>query len=378
MNTKSDNYQLEPPPVNWLHFFLFLTAIGLINFNVLATNAAAEDGYSIHKIKVFWHELIGAWALLPTLPFVFWVISRFPLNRENWLRRLPIHIGASIAYGLTQTMIMYGTRTLLHKAMDWSAYDYGDLWYRILMEYNKQALVYVILYFALIFLQSRRDAEKAKLHSANLEQELTKSRLQALQMQLNPHFLFNSLNAISSTMHEHVDAADTMLANLSDLLRRTLNTRNWTEHPFNKELELIRLYSNMMLARFEDQLQIDIDHDQAALDALVPCFILQPLVENAIEHGRQALTATAISISATKSGDRFRITIDDSGPGIDAQNDMQLNGGIGLSNTMARLTQLYRDDHDFSLTNRYEGGLRVEIDIPYRTQKDTGSTVHET
>ena len=373
MNTKPDNYQLTPPDVNWLHVFLFLTAIGFINFNVLAANAAAADGYSIDTIKVLWQELIGAWALMPLLPFIFWVVCRFPLNRENWLRRLPIHIAASMAYGLMQTAIMYGSRTLLYKVMSWGTYDFGDLWYSILMEYNKQALVYVILYIALIFLQSRRDAEAAKLRTAQLEQELAKSRLQSLQMQLNPHFLFNSLNAISSTMHENVDAADTMLANLSDLLRRTLNSRNWAEHSFKEELELIQLYCRMMTARFEDQLQVRIEHDGDSLNALVPCFILQPLVENAIQHGMQNLSPTGIVIEARRSEQRLTLTIDDNGPGITETAAIPGNKGIGLSNTVARLGQLYPDDYSFNLENREEGGLRVSIDIPFKITTSEGA-----
>jgi LytS/YehU family sensor histidine kinase len=198
-----------------------------------------------------------------------------------------------------------------------------------------------------------------------LQQELTKSRLQTLQMQLNPHFLFNTLNVISSTMYEDVKTADKMIANLSDLLRRTLDGVNWEEHPLRKELELLSLYGDTMKQRFREKLKMSIDIPSDTLDALVPGFILQPLVENSIQYSMERKKAAVVDVSAQRSGETLVITVSDNGPGVEEGFDKAVKNGIGLSNTIERLETLYGNDHKIEIQNIDQSGLRVTIHIPF-------------
>jgi LytS/YehU family sensor histidine kinase len=237
------------------------------------------------------------------------------------------------------------------------------------MEYHKQFFVYWTIFGIFFLFRYVRKNQERKLKTAQLEEQLTKARLQALQMQLNPHFLFNTLNMISATMYENVKAADRMIASLSDLLRITLKSKDREQYTFEKELEVLTLYVDIMKARFGDRLIINMDIDNKTLNAMVPGFILQPLVENSIKHGMETLETTIINITSHKKENRLVLTIEDNGPGLPGAPDQVMTNGVGLSNTEERLEKLYGADHGFHLDNMEHGGLRVTIDIPIRTSE---------
>jgi LytS/YehU family sensor histidine kinase len=231
--------------------------------------------------------------------------------------------------------------------------------YRFFMEGQKQLVVYILLYCLLRFLAyARANRER--------ERELTEARLAALKMQLQPHFLFNALNMISAHVHDKPDVADAMLQHLSSFLRATLKASNAQEVSLREELEFVESYLAIMKARFEDRLHVDVHLGADVRDSLVPHLLLQPLVENSIAHSlRDHARRAEISIAARRDGDRLRVTIEDNGPGI---NGGPPSGeGIGLSNTMARLQHLYGERQALTLQNRDEGGLRLTIDLPWRT-----------
>jgi sensor histidine kinase YesM len=185
-------------------------------------------------------------------------------------------------------------------------------------------------------------------------------------MQLNPHFLFNTLNMISSTMYEDIQAADKMIATLSDLLRITLKSSGKGLSTLQKEIEILDLYIDIMNARFKDKLEVKLKIDEDSLDALVPTFLFQPLVENSIKYGMENLTNTTIEISAKKNDDYLLIKIKDNGPGITKDSKSVLNSGVGLSNTVERLEKLYGSNYEFNWENQAEGGLLLTIEIPYK------------
>jgi two-component system, LytTR family, sensor kinase len=205
----------------------------------------------------------------------------------------------------------------------------------------------------------RRYRER-ELHAARLEAELASARLDALTAQLQPHFLFNTLNSISTLMRRDVDAADEMLAHLSGLLHRTLRQQDRHEIPLSEELELLRHYLDIMQIRFHDRLAVRMEIDEQLTGARVPPFILQPLVENAIRHGiGRKPGAGTIEIAARRVADSIEISVRDDGEGHAGGDE-----GVGLSNTRRRLRELYGERGRLELRGCEGGGLCAVLRIP--------------
>ncbi len=187
-------------------------------------------------------------------------------------------------------------------------------------------------------------------------------------MQLHPHFLFNTLHAIWTLMHKDVETADRMLARLSDLLRITLENSGMQEVPLKQELAFLEPYLEIEQTRFGDRLSVQLDVEPDTLDALVPNLLLQPLVENAIRHGIAPRAAGGrIRISAKRENAKLRVQVRDNGAGIPESEREVLKEGVGLTNTRARLQQLYGAGHRLELHNAVDGGLEVTLELPFRT-----------
>jgi signal transduction histidine kinase len=212
----------------------------------------------------------------------------------------------------------------------------------------------------------QREAQQAR--AAAIEVQLAESRLHALQMQLNPHFLFNTLNTISALVESDPAATRTVVARLSELLRRTLDVAQQPEVRLADELQFIRGYLEIMKHRFSDRLTTSFAIEDGLDDALVPAFVLQPLVENAIEHGIGRIRGLgALELRIERCGDRLHITVRDNGPGVDPT---ALPSGIGLSNTAARLAQLYPGRSALRLADDRERGAVAVVELPYHTIDD--------
>ena len=305
--------------------------------------------------------------MLFLIPFLILFIKRFLIKRTNLVTHIPLHLLASMVFGTSHTLLMYGSRNLIFWMAGWGTYDYGRLLYRFPMEFSHQFFTYWAVYVTYILFKSIRENQEQRLKTAQLEERLTKARLQALQMQLNPHFFFNALNMISSTMYEDVKAADKMIAYLSDLMRITLKRTDEEEYTLENEMELLKLYIEIMRARFKDKLIVNMDIDRKTLKAKVPSFIMQPLVENSIKHSMETLKAAEISIQSKKRENRMLLTVQDNGPGISDKMEQIMNNGVGLSNTVERLEKIYGSNHRFHMRNISEGGLQIVIDIPFET-----------
>ncbi len=206
---------------------------------------------------------------------------------------------------------------------------------------------------------ARLEAERARL-----ETQMTEARLEALRMELNPHFLFNALNGVSALAGRgETDAAVRMLAKLGELLRRTLDQDLEPELPLTEELDLLGLYLDVERARFGSRLSTRVRTTPEADGALVPRFILQPLVENAIRHGVAATRGDIeIEIEAAVGGARLEISVRDTGPGPPES----ASEGIGLRNTRSRLATLYGDDAELEMSRREEGGTEIRLALPLR------------
>jgi LytS/YehU family sensor histidine kinase len=202
-----------------------------------------------------------------------------------------------------------------------------------------------------------------------LATELVQARLQALRMQLNPHFLFNTLNTISALIHENPDAADRMIVRLSELLRRTLDRGDVQEVPLREELEFLRSYLDIEQMRFPDRLTVTFDIEPKTQELLVPQLILQPLVENALRHGiLPREEAGRVEISArVVDGQHLELKVRDDGSGLPAANGSPGREGIGLQNVRSRLAQLYGAAQQLEIGNASTGGVEARIRIPCST-----------
>jgi LytS/YehU family sensor histidine kinase len=233
-------------------------------------------------------------------------------------------------------------------------------------------LIYWVIVIAQQGLDYYRQFQERGIQTAELETRLTEARLQALQMQLNPHFLFNTLNAISSLMHKDVDTADRMIAKLSELLRYTLESTDEQEVSLRQELAFLDGYLEIQQARFGERLIVQREISPETLESRVPNLILQPLVENAIQHGIAPHARVGqIHLRAARWNDRLELEVRDNGKGLPKNGP--LRDGVGLANTRARLLQLYGAAQTLELTDAAEGGMVVRITIPWQVADDSTS-----
>lgn len=351
----------------WLLIVAVLVILGLLNFAVYFTSDLAEADANPPQVYLVL-ELSGTLTLLPLLPAVLWLMRRVRLTRRTLWWSLPVHLAGSMVYGATHTLLMWGSRTVLWRLLGWGVYDYGDMRYRFPMEYGKQVLVYALIYGVVTFVQHLRARREEELRRSRLEQQLSEARLATLRSQLDPHFLFNSLNMISSHVHDQPELAEVMVDRLSAFLRLTLRDAGSAELPLSRELESLDAYLDIMRARFEDRLRITVDVADGAERALVPHLVLQPLVENAIEHGVDDPERPGeVAVTARRDAGRLELTVEDNGPGLPGGNESAVSEGLGLGHTRARLDELYAGAATLTLGPAAVGrGCRAVITIPWR------------
>ncbi len=251
---------------------------------------------------------------------------------------------------------MWGSRAILFPLFGLGHYYYGAMPIRYFMEFPSQLINYAMWVAAFTVYTNW-------LRTKDLETQLVSARLENLSHQLQPHFLFNALNAVSATMYEDLGRADRMLERICDFLRATLRLPDSPMVPVSTELSLARQYLDVMKARLEDRLQFEIHCDPQAESVSVPALLLQPLVENAVEHGQDPVTCRLnIDIDVHRNGASISVAIRDHGPGL-SRNGASTNGH-GLANARKRLATVYGDRAAFQLSSHPDGGALVEIKIP--------------
>jgi two-component system, LytTR family, sensor kinase len=304
------------------------------------------------------------WALIT--PIILKLSAKYPLQRKHFLKNFTVHFFALAACWFSATLAIIGVRwaanlgqisfsTLLPPGFATSPFSFDILCYGTIMAVESSVRYY-------------RRVEKNKIRSAKLSSQLGRARLQALKMQLHPHFLFNALNSLSELMQEDPAAAQQMIENLEKFLQLTMKTNHVQEIPFEEELEFLKCYLAIEHVRFQNRLNITMDIEPQILKVPVPNLVLQPLVENAIRHGiAPRKTAGQIEIKASRKNGMLMVSIQDNGPGLNRSHRKVLNGGLGLTNTRERLAQLYGNSHRFEMINAPEGGLIVMLEIPVST-----------
>lgn len=243
----------------------------------------------------------------------------------------------------------------------------------VLSDLPSNFLTYGVAVLAIYAVDYRERARTRELRASQLEADLAQTQLQVLRMQLQPHLLFNALNAVTTLMHRNVEAAERMLVRLSELLRLTIEKVGVHSVSLREELEFLQSYLDIEKIRFPDRLSVTIDVESDLLDARVPHLILQPLVENAIRHGLEMQsTPTRIEITAVREGQRLEMRVLDDGPGLPDDWSPVDSSGMGLANVAERLRRLYGTNQELELSNQPGGGVLVIISIP--SSQDTPST----
>jgi len=296
-------------------------------------------------------------------PLFFWTATHYPVDRRHWRANLLVQlVASSIA-----VVIKYAFLVQVWRFMR------GDANATLARALASNFIIESMIFWAVIaiihgILFYRRWQEREQL-AAELRVRLSEAQLEVLRGQLRPHFLFNTLNSISTLIHSDPASADRMVVQLADLLRASLETSGTHEIPLAEELALLERYLDIMRVRHEDRLSVAIRVTPRARAALVPHFVLQPLVENAIEHGiARRAGAGRIVIEAIDAGETLHLRVGDDGCGLErpANGGLAPDEGVGLGNTRLRLRQLYGDAHAFAICRGDNGGTVVTITIPLR------------
>jgi two-component system, LytTR family, sensor kinase len=301
---------------------------------------------------------------------IFRIAHRYPIESGRWPRALGAHALGIAAFSLLHLACMIGLRVALWPATFLESYPTWPDFYRFLQRILLTNLDWALMTYSAIVglsyaLGYYRESQARALKAAQLEASLAEARLQTLESELHPHFLFNTLHAISSLIHTRPDAADRMISRLSDLLRITFARSGAARVPLQEELEFLQKYLEIEETRFQDRLSVKYEIDPDTLDAEVPRLILQPLVENAIKHGVAPRSGPGtICISARRDGGDLRLEVRDNGVGLSGGARAKLHGGVGLTNTRARLECLYGAAHTLEFS---EGapGLTVKLRFPF-------------
>lgn len=333
-----------------------------------ATQSLLYQAYS--GTPVNWRQTLVEWLVYSCIwaaltPLVLHLSRRYRIERSQWLGCVFVHLFT----GMLVSIAHVGAYVLIFLPYRWlpaadPASPLSVFQTLLAFELHADLLTYWAIVGVDHAIDYHRKYRERELEASQLEARLAETRLLVLKSQLQPHFLFNTLNTISVLMAEDVSAANRILILLSDLLRTTLKDTAAQQVPLAREIELLGAYLEIERIRFQDRLKVVIDVDPSALEAYVPNMILQPLAENAIRHGiARIATAGILEIRATRRDQTLRLLLHDNGPGL-SESAVE---GVGLTNTRARLAQLYGEAHRFELHNDINGGLTASLTIPFRT-----------
>ena len=347
--------------------WILLAATGLGVFSTLMagqlTARMAEKPSWPHLATLnfgYWYT----WALFT--PAIVWLAGRYRFERGRWTQAVPVHLAGVVLFTTGHVGIMTTLRWWLLRDAP-KGYPWVDgFWLTLIQYFDWEMMTYWAIVGLSLALTYYRESRARSLEASQLETRLVEAQLQTLQRQLQPHFLFNTLHAISALMHKDVDQADRMLSRLSELLRLTLEKVGVAEVRLKDEIEFLEKYLQIEQTRFQDRLSVSFDVQPETLDAWLPTLVLQPLVENAIKHGIAPRPGPGrIDIRARHDGKWLHLEVHDNGDGLSVDALAALQKGVGLSNTHARLRHHFGLDYRFEFC-REPGGMTVRVVIPWR------------
>lgn len=318
--------------------------------------------------EAFYMQMTWAYLFAIATPLVLWASARLPIERTNWIRSALLHIPISIALSIALTA--------LGRVLIWLRFSYPmgktlsfeSVTRFVIGNFSEAIGIYLLIALTSYAYSYYRRYREGQLKTLQLEAQLSHAQLQALKMQLHPHFLFNTLHSISALLNKDVPAARKMITRLGDFLRLTLENSGSQEVTLQQEMDFLSCYLEIERIRFQNRLVTRMEMGEHTLDAKVPNLILQPIVENAIRHGiAPRSTPGLIEIQAKQLNGTLRIQVRDNGPGLSEHrtSDVLFKKGLGLANTENRLERLYGAAHSFDLKNDPDGGLIVTLEIPF-------------
>jgi len=370
----------------WSSATIWALSLGVWTFVALAYTVtvyqfyrSADIGMSFLNVLAMQSGQVYPYALMTPLVIAF--VNRYPVRRANWFPRLLLLLAGGLVFAIVHVALRglspYGVwdpqlRRWVSCVWDYQTHAFAIQWPRyeeLFLTTVVDDIITTYLPIALIahvasYYHRLRERE---LRTSQLQAQLEKARLQSLKSQLQPHFLFNTLNSISALMLTDVEAADRMITRLGDLLRMSLESAGTQMTTLSRELEFVNCYIAIEKVRFEERLKVNMDIAPETLDAIVPHLLLQPLVDNAIKHGISKMPAGGeIRISARRDDTDLHLEVKDNGPGV-REPGRSSSGGLGLRITRERLETIYGQDQSVELLVPANGGATARVCIPLRT-----------
>ena len=315
---------------------------------------------SLRRSMIMW----TVWAILT--PLIIQVDRWLPISEESPFKRVALHIPLSLFFTTLMQLLMSYAVTVIVKSGPELSIDSFHLSFGNGV-FQSNVLIYWVVLFAYITFRYHKHLKEQEIRAAELSRLASESRLETLRAQLHPHFLFNALNTISAHVERNPQTSRRMLEELEGVLRLSLEHSEDQEVPLAREISLVEHYLEIQKTRFEDRLTATVEVDPNVLSALVPTFVLQPLVENAILYGMSPrLELATVEVRAWRENGQLCLSVQDDGPGLPAGWDPERSVGIGISNTRERLRQLYGDRNQrFEIFGEPGKGVRVELAIPF-------------
>jgi LytS/YehU family sensor histidine kinase len=359
----------NPPRISWrIVVALFVVSFVLRFAYFYLDDLTRQQGGTF--IRRLLEEGTGHLSALLLFPLIAFLEHVRPVDQGRWRRVWPVHLLGYLAYSAAHTTAMAGSRALIFPLLGRGQYDYGVMSVRYFMESAQDFVTYATILGLLTLVRVQHRLRERERRALQLERDAANARLEALSLRLQPHFLFNALNTISSTVYEDPVVADEMIGRLGELLRRALHTADQHEIRLEEELETLRAYLSFVEARFGDRLTVHLDVDEAARELAVPALLLQPLIENAVRHGStREFGRSAVSITVRREANHLAITVEND---VDEPAD-QSRTGTGLGTTKHRLALLYGSQGTLE-TSAVDGRFRVTVHLPLRAGPAAGKS----
>jgi two-component system, LytTR family, sensor kinase len=359
---------VEKRPMRLVLIWVIWTVVALF-FSTQVFMMYYSENQPIPYAKAFFVQAAACYLWALVTPLVLWLARRYRIDRNNWHKKVFFHVALSVALSSVLIVIHFVIYMFIvgrtNRITPYWAFDY------LYPNLDRWLLVYWFIFLmshASNYYHSYREGE---LQASRLKTQLAQSQLEALKMQVHPHFLFNTLHSISALLTKDTEAARKMITRLGDFLRLTLESGGANEVTLRQELEFLNGYLEIERIRFQDRLTTRIEVDPTVLNVHVPNLILQPIVENALRHAIARTNSGTVEITAIPRNGAVRIEVKDNGPGLEPMIATRGSKGVGLANTKARLTGLYGSAAKFELRNRPTGGLTVMLEVPRYRDSDT-------
>jgi two-component system, LytTR family, sensor kinase len=344
----------------WLNIrWLSYVALGILFSIYQGLNHAIGAHNHFPTWQPFVWEISSVFVIFLLIPLIVGFENRFRIDSRPRTRAVLIHIAAAVVFSAIHTTGMVLLRKLVYRSMS-DSYDFGDIPTEWFYELQKDLITYLVILIIAFAIREFRIRRAGELRAQELAAQLSEARLRHLTAQVEPHFLFNCLNAISNRMHEDIEAADRMISQLGDLLRAAYESDDHVLVPLSRELGWLRGYTAMMAERFRGQLAFEIAVDPGIEALQVPRLLLQPILENALKHGLIEGRGW-LRVEVRRAGPKLQYTVSDDGIGF---SDQPLVRGTGISNIARRLELLFPGEHELHFSSRQPRGAVVTLSFP--------------